>query len=102
MRDTNSEIKSQSAFAKLLYYYIYGCVMMICIQTAIAFCISYITVKIHQNAKNRHILFLIYIYIESNHRIYILNQIINIHYMQKAQNKKIKGILLKAFKYVQA
>ena len=42
------------------------------------------------------------LYIESNHRIYILNQIINIHYMQKAQNKKIKGILLKSFEYAQA
>ena len=62
MHDTNQEIKSQSAFAELVYHYIDGYVMMICIQTAIAFCISYITVKIHQNAKNRHILFLRYIY----------------------------------------
>ena len=76
--------------------------MMICIQMAIAFCISYVPVRIYQNAKNRHILFLRYIYIESNHRIYILNQIINIHYMQKNQNKQIKGILLKSFKYAQA
>ena len=45
-------MKSQSAFAELVYYYIYGYVMMICLQTAIAFCISYITVKIHQNASN--------------------------------------------------
>ena len=101
MHDTNKKTKTQSAFAEVVYYYIYGYVMMICIQTAITYCISYITVKIRQNAKKSAYLVL-NIYIESNHRIYILNQIINIHYMQKAQNKKIKGILLKAFKYVQA
>ena len=62
MHNTNKQIKSQRAFAELVYYYIYGYVMMICIQTAIAFCISYITVKIHQNATTRHLLFLRYIY----------------------------------------
>ena len=60
LHNTNKEMKSQSAFAELVYYYIYGYVMMICLQTAIAFCISYITVQIHQNAKNRHLLFLRY------------------------------------------
>ena len=72
MHDTNKEIKSQSAFAELVYYYIYGYVMMICLQTAIAFCISYIAVRASQCKKSASLVL----------RIYILNQIIEYIYIE--------------------